>query len=205
MTRNTTRLVRLAGGLITGAIVLTGCSGGATANNDTTAGSSASQTAQFNDADVTFTQGMIVHHQGAIEMAQLADGRAQDPGVLDLASRIKAAQDPEIKAMTGWLEAWGKPTSAAATDSMGGMNHGSGGMGGGMAMDTTALKAASGKEFDRMWLQMMTEHHKGAVDMSKTEIADGKSVDAVNLAKQIVTSQSAEIQEMQTLLTKIGA
>ena len=200
MSSTNARLVRLAGGLIAGAVVLTGCSGGSSMDmNDTNAGSSASQSAEFNDADVTFAQGMIVHHEGALEMAQMADGRAQDPRVLDLADRIEAAQDPEIQTMTGWLEDWGQPTSAEKSEGMdmdGGM--------GGMNMDMSGLEAASGAEFDRMWLEMMTEHHRGAVDMAETEIADGQNADAIALAEQIVESQNAEIDEMETLLTELG-
>lgn len=200
MTNINARLVRLAGGLIAGAVVLTGCSGGSD-TNDTDAGSSASQSAEFNDADVAFAQGMIVHHEGALEMAQMADGRAQNPQVLDLADRIEAAQDPEIKTMTGWLEDWDQPTSA---DESGGMDMEGGMDMGGMNMDMSGLEAASGAEFDRMWLEMMTEHHRGAVDMAETEIADGQNADAIALAEQIVESQSAEIDEMETLLTELG-
>lgn len=200
MTRTNARILRLAGGLIAGVVVLTGCSGGSD-TNETNAGSSASQSAEFNDADVTFAQGMIVHHEGALEMAQMADGRAQDPRVLDLAGRIEAAQDPEIQTMTGWLEDWGQPTSADESGGMD-MDGGMGGMGG-MNMDMSGLEAASGAEFDRMWLEMMTEHHRGAVDMAETEIADGQNADAIDLAEQIVESQSAEIDEMETLLTEL--
>jgi uncharacterized protein (DUF305 family) len=203
MTRTNAGLVRLAGGLIAGAVVLTGCSGGSDTSDttsDTNAGSSASQSAEFNDADVTFAQGMIVHHEGALEMAQMADDRAQDPRVLDLADRIEAAQDPEIQTMTGWLEDWDQPTSA---DKSGGMDMDMDGGMGGMNMDMSGLEAASGAEFDRMWLEMMTEHHRGAVDMAETEIADGQNDDAIALAEQIVESQSAEIDEMETLLTEL--
>ena len=65
--------------------------------------------APFNDADVTFAQQMIPHHQQAIEMARLADGRAADPEVKNLAAAIEKAQDPEIDTMKGWLKSWGKP------------------------------------------------------------------------------------------------
>ena len=202
MTRTTARLARITGGLIAGVVVLAGCSD---SSDDTAAGSdastSASASAEFNDADVEFVQGMIPHHEGALEMAQLAEGRAQDPRVLDLASRIEAAQDPEIETMTGWLEDWGQSES----DDMGGMDHGSGDMDMGMDMDMSGLEAASGAEFDRMFLEMMTEHHQGAVDMAKTEIADGQNADAIALAREIETSQTAEIQEMQTLLTELGS
>jgi uncharacterized protein (DUF305 family) len=208
MTRKNARFAQIAGGLIAGVAVLSGCSGDSSMNmNDSNAGSSASQSAEFNDADVAFAQGMIVHHQGALEMAQLVEGRSQNAAVTDLAGRIEAAQDPEIETMTGWLEDWGQPTSADDSDSMGGMDHGSGDMSGGMEMseeDMSALEAASGAEFDRMWLEMMIEHHRGAVEMSETEIADGQNADAVALAEDIVESQSAEIDEMQGLLSQLG-
>lgn len=194
--------MRLAGGLIAGSVVLAGCSGGDSMDmSDTESGSTASETAEFNEADVAFAQGMIVHHQGALEMAQLAEGRAEDPRVLDLASRIEAAQDPEIETMTGWLEDWGQPTSSEESGDMGGMDMGDEDMGG---MDMSGLEAVSGAEFDRMWLEMMTEHHRGAVDMAETEIADGQNADAIALAEEIVESQSAEIEEMETLLTQLG-
>ncbi len=60
-------------------------------------------TATFNDADVTFAQSMIMHHQQAIEMASMAESRAASTEVKDLAGKIKAAQQPEIDTMNDWL------------------------------------------------------------------------------------------------------
>jgi len=207
MTRTNARLIRLAGGLIAGAVVLTGCSGGMEdmdmGGTDSGSSSESAESADFNEVDVAFAQGMIVHHQGAIEMAQLAEGRAENPQVLDLAGRIEAAQDPEIETMTGWLEDWGQPTSAEESGDMEGMDMEGMDMGG-MDMDMSGLEAASGAEFDRMWLEMMTEHHRGAVDMAETEIADGENAEAVALAEKIVEDQTAEIEEMETLLAELG-
>ncbi|TFV91127.1 DUF305 domain-containing protein [Blastococcus sp. CT_GayMR16] len=206
MTRTTTRLVRLAGGLLIGAVVLAGCSDDNAGSNAASSSSaeSADEATAHNNADVTFVQGMIPHHQGALAMAQLADGRAQDPRVIDLAGRIEAAQDPEIETMTGWLETWGEP--APESMDMEGMDHSSGSMDMGSMSeeDMATLEAASGAEFDRMFLEMMTEHHRGAVEMAQTEIADGSNQDAVELASNIVESQTAEIEEMQSLLSELG-
>jgi uncharacterized protein (DUF305 family) len=200
MTRSTARLVRLAGGLLAGAVVLAGCSDGGGASSADTS-SSASDSTKHNDADVAFVQGMIPHHQGALAMAQLADGRATDPRVVDLADRIEAAQAPEIETMTGWLDSWGEPLP----EDGGGMDHGSGMDMGGMSEDEmTALDTAHGGDFDRMFLEMMIPHHQDAVEMAETEIADGSDPDVVDLARDIVESQSAEIEEMQTLLTELG-
>lgn len=210
MTRTTARLVRLAGGLMAGAIVLAGCSNdgegsstGSSSASSAAADTSADDATAHNDADVAFVQGMLPHHEGALRMAQLADGRAYDPRVIDLANRIEAAQGPEIETMTGWLEEWGEPLPE---EDMGGMDHGSGGMDmeGMSEEDMTALDSTSGADFDRMFLEMMIPHHQGAVDMAETEIADGSNADAVDMAREIVESQTAEIEEMQTLLTELG-
>ena len=149
--------------------------------------------AAFNDADVAFAQGMIPHHQQAVMMADLAADSASSQEVKDLAAQIKAAQDPEISKMTGWLKDWNQPTQMSGMDSMD-MT--------GMMSDTQMadLKAASGAEFDMMFLEMMIEHHNGAIEMANTEISDGKNPEAIALAKAIVKAQTAEIETMQGLV-----
>ena len=128
-------------------------------------------TAQFNDADVTFAQGMLPHHQQAVEMAQLATDRAADPRVQDLAARVEAAQAPEIETLSGWLEAWGAEATSSTGMDHGNMDHGD--MGGMMSdEDMGALANVSGAEFDRMFLEMMTAHHDGGVQQAETEIAE---------------------------------
>ena len=215
MTRTT---ARLAGALVAGALLLAGCADdasdaaghGSMMSSSASASSSASTAADHNDADVTFASGMIPHHESAIAMAQMAADRAADPRVEDLAARIAAAQAPEIETMSGWLADWGAGASgSAADDGMGGMDHGGmddGGMGDGNmgGMDTGALAGMSGTEFDRMFLTMMIEHHRSAVQMAETEAADGQNPDAIALAKSIRDSQTAEIAEMQQLLTELG-
>jgi uncharacterized protein (DUF305 family) len=208
MTRTTARLVRLAGGLMAGTVILTGCSdssegSGAESSSSDAGGSASDAGGSASDADVAFVQGMIPHHRGAIVMAQLADGRAQDPRVQDLADRIEAAQGPEIQTLTGWLEEWNEPLP---DEDMGGMDHGSGGMDmeGMSEEDMAALDSAFGADFDRLFLDLMVDHHRGAVDMAETEIAEGSNPDAVDMARGIVESQTAEIQEMETLLTELG-
>lgn len=188
-----TRRTRLAvaGVLAAAALALTACSAGSsTADASASASASASS---HNAADVTFAQGMLPHHQQAIEMAQLVPDRSTDPQVLDLASRIEAAQGPEIDTLQGWLSDWGAGS--------GGDDHSGMDMGGMMSDQEMAdLQAATGTAFDRQWLQLMLEHHTGAVGMAQTEISDGQDPDAIAMAQDIVTSQSAEITEMEGLL-----
>ena len=101
MTRTTARLTQLAAALVAGALTLTACSDdtdtghSSMGSRDTSASAESSPQADFGEADVA--AGMIPHQQSAIEMAQLAEGRAADPRVLDLAARIEAAQGSEIE------------------------------------------------------------------------------------------------------------
>ena len=214
MTRTTARLTGLAGALIAGTLLLASCAddpsdaaghGSMMSDGGSSASSSTSAEADHNDADVAFASGMIPHHESAIMMAQMAQAQAADPRVKDLAARIEAAQTPEIEMMSGWLADGGAAASSSATDDgVGGMDHGGvddGNMG---EMDTGALAGMSGAEFDRMFLTMMIEHHRSAVQMAETEAADGQNTDAIALAESIRDSQTAEIAEMQQLLTELG-
>ena len=101
--------------------------------------------------------------------------------VKGLAQQIRAAQDPEITTMHGWLREWGAPTSAAATD------HGTNGM---MSeQDMASLKAAEGAEFNRTWLEMMIEHHRGAVTMAQDVLSSTEDAAVASLARAIVDGQ----------------
>jgi len=153
--------------------------------------------AEVNRADVTFAQEMIPHHQQATDMAQLAETRSQDEDVQRLAAQMESAQDPEIKTMTGWLETWGEDVP----DHTSGAGHGDADMPGMMsAAEMKRLESASGADFDRMFLEMMIKHHEGAIQMARTEQANGKNTDAIALAKQIEAAQTAEIATMRQLL-----
>lgn len=186
--------------LATGLIGFGGLIGGACSSDDdsTVTGATGNQEAgEHNDADVTFAQGMIPHHRQAVEMAQLASDRAEDPRVLDLASRIEGAQEPEIAEMTGWLEDWDEDVPADA-----GHEDMAGGSGMMSAEDMDALEAATGSEFDEMFLTMMIEHHRSAVEMANTEVEDGQFADALSLAQKIIDAQEAEISEMEAILAE---
>lgn len=177
------------------ALVLSGCA----AEND----SGSADTPTFNQADVQFVRGMIPHHRQAIQMAQLAEGRAADPQVEQLAQKIEGAQEPEIETMRGWLRDWNRPLRTMDMGDSGSMNHGgssdsmSGMMGAG---DMQALREAKGRAFDEAFLTMMIEHHKGAVDMAATQERKGKDPEAIALARKIQRDQAAEIETMTRLL-----
>jgi uncharacterized protein (DUF305 family) len=151
-----------------------------------------------NAQDVAFAQQMITHHRQAIEMSDLAATRAFSSEVKSLATTIKGEQDPEINTMSGWLTSWG----AAVPQEMKGMDMSSGMPGAMSTADMTKLDKASGTMFDTMFLQMMVQHHQGAVTMAKTEQSKGEYGPAKTLAASIITAQTAEINQMNTLLKK---
>ena len=148
--------------------------------------------AEFNEADVTFVQTMIPHHQQALEMSKLAAKNASREEVKKLAADIETAQQAEMEKMRGWLKTWGRPESAPA------MNHGPGGMAG-MTSDTdmAAMEKATGAEFDELFLKSMVDHHRGAIDSAKTEQANGKNAEAKATADSVVADQTAEIERIQ--------
>ncbi|WP_280402499.1 DUF305 domain-containing protein [Nocardia carnea] len=203
MNRNSPASITLA--LLGSAVVLTACGDDTGGSGSSPATGSATTSVvtgppvadEHNAADIRFAQEMIPHHRQAVEMAALVPSHSTDPRVLDLAARIQQAQDPEITAMTGWLQAWGAPVPEGTGHS--GMDHGS--MPGMMtAEDMAELEAAQGAEFDRLWLTMMIAHHEGAVQMARTELAEGSNPQARTMAQQIIDAQQAEIQQMQAML-----
>lgn len=144
-------------------------------------------------------------------MADMALQQATSAEVTDLATQIKAAQDPEIGQMRGWLQQWGAPEQMDGMDGMdhGDMGHGDSGSGdsggqsaGGMMTDEDmgALRDASGADFDRMWLTMMIAHHEGAIKMAEQVKAQSTTPDVIALADAIVAGQKKEIETMQQLL-----
>jgi uncharacterized protein (DUF305 family) len=154
--------------------------------------SSGSATAAPNDADVTFTQNMIPHHQQAIEMAKLVDSHTKQPQLHKLADSIIVSQGQEITLMQGWLQSWGKPATPA------GMDHGAMQMPGMMSeMEMRQLRLSKGEDFDLAFIDMMTAHHEGAIEMANTELRDGSLPEVKRLAQQIIDAQQAEIDQFK--------
>ena len=214
------RVTTAAVAMITLSLVLAACG-----SNDTTATGAGSPSAaapsesasatspgagavseEHNDADIAFTQMMIVHHRQAVSMADLAVDRAESAEVKSLAEAISAAQGPEIETMTGLLRAWDAEVpegmSMEGMGGMGGMDMGA--MPGAMTPEMMdQLMAAQGAAFDRMFLEMMTAHHNGAIEMARTEQAEGQNPQALELAATIETDQSGEIEEMRQILASL--
>jgi uncharacterized protein (DUF305 family) len=154
------------------------------------ASTSADPAAQHNGQDVMFAQAMSAHHEQGVEMAKLAVTRANNPAVKTLAGQIERAQGQQIQTMTGWLKSWGV-TPSPSDISMPGMMS---------AAEMNKLDKASGAAFDKMFLTMMIKHHEGAIPMAKTEQTKGSYGPAKTMAGNIISSQSAEIATMRSLL-----
>ncbi|MBK3574649.1 DUF305 domain-containing protein [Streptomyces sp. MBT65] len=184
------------------ALTLAACGGdGDKASSGSETGTaSTSATGGHNAADISFSKDMIQHHRQAVEMAGLAAGHASSTQVKSLATKIEGAQGPEIKTMSGWLTSWGEQVP----EDMSGMDHAMSSSTPGMMSDAdmTKLEKASGTAFDAMFLTMMVDHHEGAVEMAKTEKANGKYQPATKLAADVITAQSAEIAQMNKMLGK---
>lgn len=147
----------------------------------------------FSSDDIMFAQMMIPHHEQAIEMSTLAETRAENLEVKALAAKIKAAQAPEIEMMKGWLTKAGASTHMGHTMGMDGMLS---------EAEMQALRNATGKEFDRLFLEGMIAHHEGAIEMTSM-VSGSKNAGAHELGHSIDDSQTDEIAFMKELLGKL--
>ena len=203
-----TGLVAVAGLALT--FGLTAC-GGDDADPSADDVRTASDGSEFNQADVDFATRMIPHHAQAVQMVVMAQGRELDPEVASLMEDIRDAQVPEIETMSDWLVTWDEPVPETSLDHANaghGDGHGAEEMDMGEMGDMTGMMStermddldqAQGAAFQEMWIEMMTEHHEGAIEMAEAEVEDGHSPEATAMAEQIIESQTAEIETMQGL------
>ena len=158
-------------------LILSGCASSSQVNSE------------FSPTDIAFAEMMIPHHEQAIEMSELALMNSTNPEVLELAQEIKSAQAPEIELMASWS---GVKSSTHAGHSMDGM----------LSEDElNALRAATGAEFDRLFLQGMIKHHQGAIEMAM-DVKNSNSMVVADLSAAIIKQQEIEITRMEELLLK---
>ncbi|MFF1273501.1 DUF305 domain-containing protein [Streptomyces marokkonensis] len=148
-----------------------------------------------NSADVTYARMMIEHHAQALEMTELVPDRAESPRIVKLAERIAAAQEPEIKAMRGWLKSHDK----AERDDGHGHDHAAMP---GMATQAQLgqLRAADGEAFDQLFLTLMITHHQGAITMATEVKGQGNNIRIEEMADDVVAQQTSEINRMRDLM-----
>jgi uncharacterized protein (DUF305 family) len=152
-----------------------------------------------------FAQMMLPHHEQAVQMSEILLAKDDVPAeVRDFAQRVIDAQGPEIERMNAMLAAWNaEPVTDA--EEMDGMDHGSGaGMSGMMSEeDMQALVGAGGSEAAGLYLEQMTVHHEGAVEMAQDQVEQGRNPQAVELARRVVEDQRAEITEMERMAQEL--
>ena len=201
MNKNIIRSLAISGAVLISSVALAGCTinlgssdsdknSGMMGNNGMMGNSSSSST--FSGSDIMFAQMMIPHHQQAVDMGTLAETRALSPEVKALAAKIKSEQSPEITQMKGWLKDANAPLTMGHDMGMGGMLD---------EAEMTTLTNAKGAEFDRLYLEGMIQHHKGAIHMAQMVI-DSNNAEVNKLAHAIVTSQTEQIAYMESLLKK---
>ena len=160
-------------------------------------------------ADIDFMQGMIMHHNQAVEMTELLKTRSQDPEVRELGKKIDVSQTDEVRWMKQWLTDRGLPISAPMD--MGGMDMPGMDMSSMMpampgmltSAQMNALRKASGPTFDHLFLTGMIQHHTGALTMVKQLFANpgaGQDPQLFDFASDVDNTQQAEIDYMQHIL-----
>ncbi|MBN0040599.1 DUF305 domain-containing protein [Cellulosimicrobium cellulans] len=168
----------------------------------------------WNQADAAFVTGMIEHHLQALEIAALAPDRAGSDAVRSFAERVTAAQGPEVHALASWLQARDLAVPDGVDDDGGtGPRAPGGGAGGheghgagaGMLSDEqlAAIEAASGAEFDRLFLEGMIQHHEGALAMVDVVLVEGQDLFANEIAAETAAGQGGEIDRMRDLLATL--
>ena len=169
-------------------------------------------------ADVEFMQGMIMHHEQAVEMTAMISSHTQNKDLRTLGARISSSQSDEIKFMKRWLAARGEsvpnpmsdmPSANMPDEDMPGMemhHHAMALMPGMLTPEQMeALRKAKGADFDHLFLVGMIQHHNGALTMVKDlfDIAGaGQDAEIFNFATDADNTQRAEIKIMQSMLEK---
>jgi uncharacterized protein (DUF305 family) len=154
----------------------------------------------YNDPDSAFTQGMLGHHLGAVDMANIQLKYGKDPEMLQLAQKIIDAQEVEIKQMQKWLNS--HPDVAAPMADTGAMQQayatGMNDMHGEMTLGITDPNP------DMAFARGMLPHHRGAVDMAEVQLEYGKDPEMLQLAQEIIAAQQPEIEQMQNWIKANG-
>jgi uncharacterized protein (DUF305 family) len=143
------------------------------------------------EADGAFIAGMVPHHESAIEMAEIAEEKADHPEIEELAANIISSQEAEI----GELEAaheriFDEPLSEAEHEPME--------MSAEMMGEVDMAELENAKPFDLTFIDMMIPHHQGAIEMARAELADGQDAELMEIAQRIIDAQSAEIEDMNS-------
>ncbi|MEW1830462.1 DUF305 domain-containing protein [Streptomyces sp. NPDC088196] len=175
-------------------------------------GSANSPAPTADSADAGFARDMAVHHQQAVEMSYIVRDRTKNVEVRRLAYDIAQTQANQRGMLLGWLDLWGLPKVSADPPmtwmGMGDMASGKdGALMPGMATNTELkkLNSLSGKPAEVLFLQLMTDHHKGGIHMAEGCVDKCRVGVEKRLAQGMVDAQQSEIQLMADMLKERGA
>ncbi|MBZ0283911.1 MAG: DUF305 domain-containing protein [Anaerolineae bacterium] len=157
-----------------------------------------------NSSEAGFARDMIVHHSQAVEMTLLLYDRTDDPTLRSIALDMLLAQQNQIGQMQGWLYLWNIPI--ASTDlPMTWMGMPTEGLMPGMATDEqiVQLRASTGSEADRLFIQLMIPHHQSGIHMAEAIINQTNIPAVQNLARSVIESQQREIDELELILAEL--
>ena len=160
------------------------------------------------NADVKFLQGMIVHHEQAILMSEMADIRTNNKTIIDLAKRIDASQKDEINFMESWLKDRDEFNNVANSSHQNHKMHAS------MKMEGMAtpkqlddLRNSKSTDFDRLFLKLMINHHDGALEMvEELKKYPGNAYDPIlnEFVSDLINDQGVEIERMNVILVGLS-
>jgi uncharacterized protein (DUF305 family) len=196
-----TRRFAVAGGLL--GLLVAGLLALMAAGPPTGGGSAPSE----GSADVGFARDMAVHHQQAVEMSFIIRDRTDDEDIRRLAYDIINTQANQRGMLLGWLQAWGRSKTSGRTPMawMDGHQHyqaHDGALMPGMATNTQLdrLRKAKGRAAEVLYLQLMTAHHRGGIEMARAAAGEAGTDEVAGLAAGIVRSQESEIRLMADML-----
>lgn len=155
--------------------------------------SSAVGVATGSAADIAFLENMVTHHQQALELTSLVYGRSTNPALATLANQINAQQQTELQGCQAQLLQWEAPGGSPA-ESHADIP--------GMVDQATIdkLRSLHGAAFDKLWLETMIAHHRGAITMAHNEIEHGQSPEAISIARSLAPRQQTEVDQMTAML-----
>lgn len=157
--------------------------------------------------DLHYIDMMMMHHEMGLDMARMAEEKSQDARVKAFASKTAAEQEKDLKQLQFHRDTHysGRPKMdhAQMMSGMQGMA-GHGGMKMDMEGDMNKLRAATGREFDRLFVGMMIPHHQMAIDMSKEAMTKAEHSPVKEFARQTVRKQQGEVAELNRIKAGLG-
>jgi uncharacterized protein (DUF305 family) len=144
------------------------------------------ESADFNSNDVMFMNMMIVHHDQAIEMAELSENRTENENILEISNNISKAQTRENEQMNKWMQELGYNP---------GNHHRMAGMASEQEMQR--LRNSNGREYNNLFAELMIEHHEGGIAMAQNVYNSGENTELREMQGQMIEAQQNEIGKMR--------